>query len=298
MSLRIRVFTSGLYLMTSGVVNGTDGALLIDPGILPREIGTIRWYVDQGEKPAKLLVYTHHHWDHILGGQAFPSARRLAGSRFPEALESNSPLDEIRRFDDEHYIERDPPFEFLPPHELVEDGWSGDLGDVTFTLIHLPGHAPDMLGMLVPAEKTLFTADMLSDVELPMIDGDGSDYLASLRKIDALVASGQVETLVPGHGHVTRGADTIHARIAEDSAYVDRLQAVINSRLNEGADEDAAVEACRLMPYRGNDGWPPMGKVHQDNVRALYGAVLRQRMGNEPRGAGRKQSTNVPDGGS
>ena len=290
MSLRIRVFTSGLYLMTSGVVNGEDGVLLIDPGILPREIGMIRWYVDQGEKPAKFLVYTHHHWDHILGGQAFPSARRLAHRRFREALERNSPFDEIRRFDDEYYIERDPPFEFLPPHELVEDGWNGDLGDVTFTLIHLPGHAPDMLGVHIPAERTLFAADMLSDVELPMIEGDAYDYLASLRKLDALVASGQVETLVPGHGHVTRGAEAIHARIAEDGAYIERLQTVINARLNEGADEDAAVEACRLMPYRGKDDWPLMGKVHEDNVRAVYGAVLRQRIGNE--------STNVPGGGS
>jgi len=289
-SLRIRVFTSGLYLMTSGVVNGEDGVLLIDPGILPREIGAIRWYVHQSEKPARFLVYTHHHWDHVLGGQAFPSAHRLAHQCFPEAMRANRPLDEIRRFDGEYYVEREPPFEFQPPHELVEDGWSGDLGDVAFTLIHLPGHAPDVIGVHIPLEKTLFAADMLSDVELPMIGGDGSDYLASLRKIDALVASSQVETLVPGHGHVTRGAEAIRARIAEDVAYIDRLRTVISARSNEGADEGAAVHACQSMPYRGKDSWPPMGKVHEGNVRAVYGAVRRQRMGSE--------STNVPGGGS
>ncbi|HKZ82114.1 MAG TPA: MBL fold metallo-hydrolase [Anaerolineae bacterium] len=277
MSLRIRVFTSGLYLMTSGVVNGEDGVLLIDPGILPREINMIRWYIEQGEKPARFLVYTHHHWDHVLGGQAFPSARRLAHRCFPNAVAVHRPLDEIRRFDGEFYVAREPPFEFQPPHELVEDGWSGDLGDVAFTVIRLPGHAPDMIGVHIPLEKTLFAADMLSDVELPMIEGDGSDYLASLRKIDALVASGQVETLVPGHGHVTRGAEAIRARIAEDVAYIDQLRTVVGGKLAEG--EEAVVAACRQIDYRGKDGWPPMGKVHEDNARVVHRAMKEQSRG-------------------
>jgi glyoxylase-like metal-dependent hydrolase (beta-lactamase superfamily II) len=270
MSLRIRIFTSGLYLTTSGVVNGQDGALVVDPGILPREIETLRWYVEQSGRPAKYLLYTHHHWDHILGGQAFPSARRLAHARLPEALEAAHSIDEVGRFDDAYYIEREPRFEFQPAHDLVEDGWRGDLGDVEFRLVHLPGHAVDMLGVHVPAEKTLFAADMLSDVELPMISGDGGDYLASLRKVDALVAAGEVETLVPGHGHVTRGAEAIRARIAEDVAYIDRLRMVIAGNLSESADEAAVLAACRSMTYRGKDGWPSMVKAHEANVCEVY----------------------------
>jgi len=279
MSPRIRVFTSALYMTTSGVVFGKDGALVIDPNLLPREIDAIHWYVEQSEKPAKYLLYTHHHWDHILGGQAFPSARRLAHRCFPGAMDSHTPLDEIRRFDDEYYIDRHPPFEFQPPHDLVEDGWTGDLGDIEFKLIHLPGHAIDMLGVHIPAEKTLFASDMLSDVELPMIEGDGSEYLASLRKIDTLVTAGQVETLVPGHGHVTRGVEAIRARIVEDSAYIDRLRIAIGGKLSEGADVETAIEACRSMDYHNKQGWPSMGKVHDANVREVYRA-MRQRMDN------------------
>jgi glyoxylase-like metal-dependent hydrolase (beta-lactamase superfamily II) len=265
------VFTSGLYRTTSGVVNGSEGALVIDPGILPREIGAIAWYVEQSEKPARYVVYTHHHWDHILGGQSFPAARRLAHRCFPDAMQSNRPLDEIRRFDDEYYIDRDPPFQFQPPHELVDDGWTGSLGDVEFRLLYLPGHAIDMLGVHIPAEKTLFAADMLSDVELPMIEGDGSSYLASLRKIDALVVNGEVETLVPGHGRVTSGAEAIRTRVAEDIAYIDRLRMVIGGKLADG--EGAALEACRSMAYRGKDGRPPMDSVHEDNARTIYRAM-------------------------
>ncbi|HEY4691499.1 MAG TPA: MBL fold metallo-hydrolase [Anaerolineae bacterium] len=271
MAQRIRVFTSALYMTTSGVVNGKDGVLAIDPGVLPREIGMVKWYADQLGQPVRYLVYSHHHWDHILGGQAFPSARRLAQRCFPDALAAGQPLGAIRKFDDEYYVQRDPPFEFQPPDELVDDGWAGSLGDVEFTLIHLPGHTIDMLGVHIPSEKTLFAADMLSDVELPMIEGDGSDYVASLRKIDALVASGQVETLVPGHGHVTPGAATIRARIAEDIAYIDRLRLVAGGRSSDG--EEAAIGACRSMNYRGKDGWPPMSQAHEANVRAIYKAM-------------------------
>jgi glyoxylase-like metal-dependent hydrolase (beta-lactamase superfamily II) len=266
-------------MMTSGVVDGADGALVIDPGILPREIGAIRWYVEQSGKRAKYLLYTHHHWDHLLGGQAFPNARRLAHRYFPEALSNDTAADKIRRFDGEYYIERDPPFEFQLPHELVDDEWTGSLGDVEFRAIHLPGHARDMLGVHVPAEKTLFAADMLADVELPMIEGDGSDYLASLRRLDALVDSGEVETLVPGHGHVARGADSIRARIAGDIAYIDRLRSVIAGNLQTGADEAAVVEACRSLDYRGKGSWPPMEKVHDDNTRAIYRAAQNVSIG-------------------
>jgi glyoxylase-like metal-dependent hydrolase (beta-lactamase superfamily II) len=266
------VFTSGLYLTTSGVVNGQDGSLVIDPGILPREIGAIQWYVEQAERPAKYLAYTHHHWDHILGGQAFPSARRLAHRLFPDALQAGHAFDEIDRFDDEYYIDRDPPFEFRAPHELVDDGWSGDLGDVAFSVIHLPGHTRDMLGVHVPAEKTLFAADMLSDVELPMIEGDGCAYLESLRKIDALVAAGEVETLVPGHGRVTRGAEAIRARIAEDIAYIDRLRLVIAGKLDAG--DEAAIAASRSMSYRGQGGRPSMEQAHEANAREIYRSLM------------------------
>ncbi len=260
-------------MTTSGVVNGSDGALVIDPGILPREIGAIAWYVENSEKPVRYVVYTHHHWDHILGGQAFLAAQRLAHRCFPDAMQASRPLDAIRRFDDEYYVQREPAFEFQPPHALIDDGWTGSLGDVDFSLMHLPGHAVDMLGVLVPAEKTLFAADMLSDVELPMIEGDGRDYLNSLHKIDALVTSGQVETLVPGHGHVTNDAGVIRARIAEDIAYIDRLRLVIGGKMEEG--EEAAFEACRSMHYRGKDGRPTMSKVHEENVRTIYRGLKR-----------------------
>ena len=275
MTSRIRVFTSGLYMMTSGVVNGADGALVIDPGILPREIGAIRWYVEISEKPAKYLLYTHHHWDHILGGQAFPSARRLAHRCLPEAMQADRADDKIRSFDDEYYIDRDSRFEFQPPHELTEDGWTGSLGDVEFRLVHLPGHAIDMMGVYVPAERTLFVSDMLADIELPIIEGDGGSYVQSLRRIDALVASGEVETVVPGHGRVAHGAYAIRARIAEDIAYIDRLQIIVDGKRSAG--EESAVDACRSMSYRGKEGWPSMTKIHEANVRAIFGAMTRER---------------------
>jgi glyoxylase-like metal-dependent hydrolase (beta-lactamase superfamily II) len=258
-------------MTTSGVVFGAEGALVIDPNLLPREIAMVQVYVEQSAKPARYVVYTHHHWDHILGGQAFPSARRLAHRRLPEEMARNRAENQIRQFDAEYYVQRDPPFEFLPPHELIDDGWTGNLGEMEFRLIHLPGHAVDMVGVHIPVEKTLFAADMLSDVELPMIDGDGCDYLASLRKVDEMVTAGQVETLVPGHGHITLGAEAIRARIAEDIAYIDRLRMVVGGKLSEG--EEAAIEACRSMGYRGKNGWPPMAKTHEANVKEVYRAM-------------------------
>jgi hypothetical protein len=47
--------------------------------------------------------------------------------------------------------------------------------------------------------------------------------------------------------------------------------------LPDGADEAAAIEACRSMDYRGKAGWPSMVKVHEVNVKTVF-AAMKQRI--------------------
>lgn len=269
MTTRVQVFTSALYLTTSGVVVGDDAVLVIDPLLLPREIETIRQAVEESGRATVHLLYTHHHWDHIIGGQAFPTAHRLAHRRLPDAVTANKQVEAARRFDENNYVERPAPFEFQAPHELVDDGWTGDLGNMPFTLIHLPGHATDMLGVHLPSEKTLFAADFLSDVEPPMIDGDGSDYLVSLDKVAKLINSHPIEILVPGHGHVAQGSEVIQTRLDADVAYIEEVRTIAAA----SDDADAAVEAGKSMSYRGKESWPSMVRVHEANMREVHGAI-------------------------
>jgi glyoxylase-like metal-dependent hydrolase (beta-lactamase superfamily II) len=49
---------------------GDDGCLVVDAGQSPTHARRVRdSLVRQGFPPPRLLVYRHHHWDHIWGAQ-------------------------------------------------------------------------------------------------------------------------------------------------------------------------------------------------------------------------------------
>ena len=68
------MFTSCIFQTTCVVVAGRSGSLLVDPNYFPQELRAIRDFAASLGRPARYLVYTHHHFDHIVGGQSFPEA--------------------------------------------------------------------------------------------------------------------------------------------------------------------------------------------------------------------------------
>jgi glyoxylase-like metal-dependent hydrolase (beta-lactamase superfamily II) len=93
-----------------------------------------------------------------------------------------------------------------------------------------PGHAPGHAALVIEECRVLLAADMLSDVEIPLLDPDGADpvgdYLSALELLAAECERG-IGTLVPGHGGVATGAE-VGARLAADRHYVRSLQAGID----------------------------------------------------------------------
>jgi glyoxylase-like metal-dependent hydrolase (beta-lactamase superfamily II) len=52
-----------------GIITGDEGSVVVDAGRSPGLARRIQAAMDQeGLPPARLLVYTHHHWDHTWGG--------------------------------------------------------------------------------------------------------------------------------------------------------------------------------------------------------------------------------------
>lgn len=67
-----------------------------------------------------------------------------------------------------------------------------------------PGHTPDSVCLLLPADGALLTGDTVLGRGTTVIAGDGSlaDYLASLDRLRALADAERLRTLLPGHGPV------------------------------------------------------------------------------------------------
>lgn len=88
---------------------------------------------------------------------------------------------------------------------------------------HAPGHA----ALFTEVSGVLIAGDMLSDVEMPLLDLRWSadpwgDYTEGLRRLAAVEPS--CRAVVPGHGHAGT-ADDLHERLSLDRSYLAAIAA-------------------------------------------------------------------------
>ena len=102
------------------------------------------------------------------------------------------------------------------------------------------------MAVWIPWAGVLVAGDYLSPVEIPMVQGPASAYLATLGRLEPLVE--QADHVVPGHGAPIDGVRAA-AILREDRAYVEAL-------LEHG-------EAAKLPLARRT---PEQKKIHLRNV--------------------------------
>ena len=124
-------------------------------------------------------------------------------------------------------------------------------GAPEFEVVSIPGHSQDSVGLLLPAEKVLFTGDVLFRHGPTVVfypDGVLGSYFETLDKLEALVRGGEVQRFYPGHGYPIE--DPLAAIEATREHRVDRLNQV-REALASGvpANPDALFDAV----YQGVD---------------------------------------------
>lgn len=131
------------------------------------------------------IVVTHTHRDHSPGAVALSGATGAPVAGFGPMLRPG-----IEGHDDTFRADRT-----LADGDVVEGAGH------RLVALHTPGHASNHLCFLLEGggERVLFTGDHVmqgSTVVVAPLDGDMADYLAQLRRIQAL----EVDRLLPGHG--------------------------------------------------------------------------------------------------
>jgi glyoxylase-like metal-dependent hydrolase (beta-lactamase superfamily II) len=146
------------------------------------------------------------------------------------------------------------------PDVRVRDGQLLDFGE-PWEVIHTPGHSSDHICLRVGS--TLFTGDHVVGGSSVMVE-EMSDYLASLRKIEAL----PLERLYPGHGaEIDRPGPVISWYLAH------RLQreAEILAAISSGARD--AGEIVEIV-YRDMD--PALHPLARQSVLAHLQKLRRE----------------------
>ena len=218
--------TADIWTSLTTVVVADDGAcLVVDPGITVAEVAGLARAIRVHDWSVAAGFSTHPHWDHVLWTRDLGGTPRWATARgAAHALATRG--DTLAKTETA-----------APGHDpdltgrvtALPDGardvpWAGPRVVVVPHEAHCPGHA----GLVLPRAGVLLAGDMLSDLEIPLLDVEAADpvgdYRAGLAALEAAAGTYRIRVLVPGHGHVGDAAE-LSRRLAADRAYLDDLVA-------------------------------------------------------------------------
>lgn len=236
------------WVNNAGAIGGPDGVILVDT--CATEARTQRFLAAVAKAsdgaPIRLAVNTHQHGDHTYGNSLLPDSTVLIGH---ENMRAGLAIDPI--------IDGCPPFWSPVPdwgkvhRRLPSVTLRSDLvlhaGDRVVELRH-PGHPAHTTGDVVvwlPAERVLFTGDLLFHGLTPLLLMGSVD--GALRALDWLAAFG-AEQIVPGHGPVF-GAAELPTVLAAHERYYRFVQKVCETGRAAGRSPLAAAREADLGEF-------------------------------------------------
>ncbi len=255
--MNVDVLTSGIWQTTTTIVSDRGACVVVDPAYFPRELEAIAARVAELGR-AEAVVFTHGHWDHVMGHTALPDAPVWLSGSLERSIARGEPraaryLESAREFDSRWYVPRPHGHRWPSRRRGLEDGEVVEVAGLAIHALHLPGHSPEGLGLRIDALGLLLVGDYLSPCEIPFID-EPIAYRATLQRL--IETARDLREIIPGHG--LRLAATEAAAIARaDLAYVERL---LDAADRAGA---LAVALPRAEDVVG------MREHHVENVDAL-----------------------------
>jgi len=187
-TLEIMPFGTNCYLVGA---NQTRDGMVIDPA---GDATRILRNIDELGLRIGLIVLTHAHPDHI---GAVKQVQEFTGASFAlHAAEAGI----IQRYDYRQFSAFDATFKPPPPPDrLLQDGDSIVTGELSFQVLHTPGHSAG--GICIAGYGAVFSGDTLFNMGIGRTDGPGGNYSLLISSIRSKLLVMPDETVVlPGHG--------------------------------------------------------------------------------------------------
>jgi glyoxylase-like metal-dependent hydrolase (beta-lactamase superfamily II) len=249
-----------------GIIVGSRGTLVIDPGLGRRNGETVLREVAKVSKNSELFIgTTHFHAEHTTGYIAFPASAKYINSTVQEAEFEQGGMQMVKMFS-----ERSPlTAEILkdaarrPAAITFKRNFTLDLGDVRVRFLLVgPTHTKGDTAFFVEGDNVLFAGDVVMNNSFLAATPVSSmkAWLAAFDTLDAL----KPQTIVPAHGEV--GPGTI---IATNRTIMQAVQTRARALKAEGKSADEVATAVQNEFTAQHPGWP-RGNGVANAARSAY----------------------------
>lgn len=179
--------------------DGQGGVVVIDPGADPKAILNTA-----GERPIRLVLATHGHFDHVGAVDAVASLAEQGWALGTLDHKNLAMLTQSARNFGLEAVTVD-----LIPARTVDQGDSIEVGNLHLHVLAMPGHTPGGVAYIDDAHGLAFTGDTLFAGGAGRTDLPGGDTRALLSSLAVLAKLPPETAVLPGHGP----ASTIEAEL-------------------------------------------------------------------------------------
>ncbi len=171
----------------------TRRAVVFDPG---GDVPNIRAAIDEAGVTVEQIWLTHGHFDHVGGADELREALGvpIVGPHVADKFLLDHVVDSAARFGLSGM--RD-----VAPDRWLTEGETLSLGELTFSILHCPGHSPGSVVFFNPQMRFAVVGDVLFNGSIGRTDLPGGNHAALLASInDKLLPLGDDVGFICGHG--------------------------------------------------------------------------------------------------
>jgi hydroxyacylglutathione hydrolase len=174
----------------------TKRAVVIDPG---GDLPDIERAIAEAQVSVDKIWLTHGHVDHVGGAAELKAKLKvpIEGPHRDDRYLLDHVVDTARMFGIDGVAN-------VTPDRWLEEGERVEVGDLTFDILHCPGHSPGSVAFINAAQRLAIVGDVLFAGSIGRTDLPGGDHRQLLRSIrDKLLPLNDDVTVLSGHGPVT-----------------------------------------------------------------------------------------------
>jgi hydroxyacylglutathione hydrolase len=189
-AIRVETFPAGPLETNAYLIidSASNGAIVVDAP--PDVTGSLLPVISEVGCDVQRIVITHSHWDHIVGLSELADALKVPVAVPPLVVERlTQPAADLPV-----------PVARVDPEERIDEGDEVRVGQLVFSVMHLPGHDPGHIVLYEAREKVLLGGDVLFPGGHGRTDIPGSDQATMNRSLARLAKLPDDVTVYPGHG--------------------------------------------------------------------------------------------------